>query len=223
MTCISYEAANYFNLELHPTKSPSGMSATKDKQQSNAGAKVGGRHPLRPDPDRERRALERAETLRKAAYEMAENQHERAYHKQSQIFQGRFLRKDNARCLRFYKSIGMGYHTPITAINGTYIDKKCPFTGNVSIRGRILRGVVHSAKMQRSIIVRRDYLHFVQKYKRYERRHKHVAAHLSPCFRVKEGDIVTIGECRPLSKTIRFNVIKVEPVSEAAKKRFSPF
>jgi hypothetical protein len=24
---------------------------------------------------------------------------------------------------------------------GTYIDKKCPFTGNVSIRGRILSGV----------------------------------------------------------------------------------
>lgn len=26
------------------------------------------------------------------------------------------------------------------AIDGTYIDKKCPFTGNVSIRGRILSG-----------------------------------------------------------------------------------
>lgn len=26
------------------------------------------------------------------------------------------------------------------AIEGTYIDKKCPFTGNVSIRGRILSG-----------------------------------------------------------------------------------
>jgi len=28
---------------------------------------------------------------------------------------------------------------------------------------------------------------------------------------VKVGDIVTIGQCRPLSKTIRFNVIKHEP------------
>jgi hypothetical protein len=25
---------------------------------------------------------------------------------------------------------------------GKYVDKKCPFTGNVSIRGRILSGVV---------------------------------------------------------------------------------
>ncbi len=27
---------------------------------------------------------------------------------------------------------------------GTYIDKKCPFTGNVSIRGRILSGALHA-------------------------------------------------------------------------------
>lgn len=49
---------------------------------------------------------------------------------------------------------------------GTYIDKKCPFTGNVSIRGRILSGTCHSAKMNRTIIVRRDYLHYVKKYQR---------------------------------------------------------
>lgn len=48
---------------------------------------------------------------------------------------------------------------PSEAINGTYIDKKCPFTGDVSIRGRILTGVVHSTKMTNTIIVRRDYLH----------------------------------------------------------------
>ncbi|MDP2434118.1 MAG: 30S ribosomal protein S17 [archaeon] len=96
---------------------------------------------------------------------------------------------------------------------GNYIDKKCPFTGNVSIRGRILRGVVASTKMERTIIVRRDYLHFVRKYDRYEKRHKNIAAHLSPAFeRVKVGDVVTLGECRPLSKTVRFNVLKVEPM-----------
>ena len=51
---------------------------------------------------------------------------------------------------------------------GTYIDKKCPFTGDVSIRGRIITGTCHSAKMIRTIIVRRDYLHFVKKYQRQE-------------------------------------------------------
>ena len=46
--------------------------------------------------------------------------------------------------------------TPSEAINGTYIDKKCPFTGEVSIRGRILTGVVTKTKMTRTIIIRRD-------------------------------------------------------------------
>lgn len=46
--------------------------------------------------------------------------------------------------------------TPKEAINGTYIDKKCPFVGEVSIRGRILTGKVVSAKMLRTIIIRRE-------------------------------------------------------------------
>ncbi|KAF1854613.1 hypothetical protein Lal_00012823, partial [Lupinus albus] len=51
------------------------------------------------------------------------------------------------------------------------------------------------------IIIRREYLHFIPKYSRYEKRHKNVAAHVSPAFRVEEGDQVTVGQCRPLSKT----------------------
>jgi small subunit ribosomal protein S11e len=42
--------------------------------------------------------------------------------------------------LRYYKSVGLGFKTPKEAIEGTYIDKKCPFTGNISIRGSILSG-----------------------------------------------------------------------------------
>ena len=79
------------------------------------------------------------------------------------------------------------------AINGTYIDKKCPFTGDVSIRGRILTGVVHSTKMTNTIIIRREYLHFIPKYRRYEKRHKNLAVHCSPAFRVEQGDLVTVG------------------------------
>ncbi|RWR82903.1 40S ribosomal protein S11 [Cinnamomum micranthum f. kanehirae] len=115
---------------------------------------------------------------------------------------------------RYWKSIGLGFKTPRDAIEGTYIDKKCPFTGNVSIRGRILSGTCHSAKMNRTIIVRRDYLHY---------RHSNIPAHISPCFRAKEGDHVIIGQCRPLSKTVRFNVLKVIPAgsSGGGKKAFT--
>ena len=140
------------------------------------------------------------------------------HHRQDAVFlaakgkQGK-AKKNKKGVLRWTKSVGLGFKTPQEAIDGVYIDKKCPFTGNVSIRGKILKGLVLSHKMQRTIIVRRDYLKWVSKYKRYEKRHSNTPAHLSPAFKVKEGDVVTIGQCRPLSKTVRFNVLKVEPCS----------
>ena len=39
-------------------------------------------------------------------------------------------------------------------------------------------------------------------------RHNNVAVHCSPAFEPKEGDIITAGQCRPLAKTVRFNVLK---------------
>ena len=56
--------------------------------------------------------------------------------------------------------------------------------------------MVISTKMQRTIIVRRDYLHYVSKYNRYEKKHTNIPVHISPAFSVKEGDIVLIGQTR---------------------------
>jgi small subunit ribosomal protein S11e len=50
--------------------------------------------------------------------------------------------------------------------------------------------------MNRTIVVRRDYLHYIKKYQRYEKRHSNFSAHLSPCFRCSEGDTVIVGQCR---------------------------
>ena len=87
-------------------------------------------------------------------------------------------------------------------------DKNCPFHGELLVRGRVLEGSVVSAKMDKTVVVRRDYLHYMPKYKRYERRHGHVPAHSPPCLEVKEGDRVKIAECRPLSKTVSFVVVE---------------
>ena len=114
-------------------------------------------------------------------------------------------------CLVIWLCLNIGFKTPQSAIEGTYIDKKCPFTSNISIRGRIFKGVVLSTKMSRTVILRRDYLHYIKKYNRFEKRHHNLPAHLSPAFaRTRTGDIVTVGQCRPISKTVRFNVIRVE-------------
>ena len=141
--------------------------------------------------------------------------------------------------MRFYKTLTLDV-----------VDKKCPFTGLVSIRGRILTGTVVSTKMHRTLVIRREYLHFIPKYSRYEKRHKNLAAHVSPAFRVEEGDQVTVGQCRPLSKTVRpwmsrgaglsaywryrmrltvhsfqvrFNVLRVLPRTGKAVKQFNKF
>ena len=123
--------------------------------------------------------------------------------------------------MRYYKSIGLGFKTPKEAIEGSYVDKKCPFTGNVSIRGRILKAMVISTKMKRTIVIRRDYLQYVSKYRRFEKRHKNVSVHCSPCFlNVREGDVVTVGQCRPLAKTVRFNVLEHQPsVNKVSQRR----
>jgi len=87
-------------------------------------------------------------------------------------------------------------------------DYNCPFHGRLSIRSRTLEGVVVTAKMEKTVIVRRDYLNYVPKFKRYERRHSHIPAHSPPCINVKEGDRVKVAECRPISKTVSFVVIE---------------
>ena len=71
----------------------------------------------------------------------------------------------------------------LVQVNASFVDKKCPFTGNCSIRGRILTGTITKMKMARTVIIRRDYLHYIKKYNRFEKRHKNMAVHLSPCFR----------------------------------------
>ncbi|EKX49931.1 small subunit ribosomal protein S11e, cytoplasmic [Guillardia theta CCMP2712] len=151
-------------------------------------------------------------------------QDQKAYMKQPTVFQNKkeFLGKAGRKAARFVKSVGLGFKTPLEAKDGVYIDKKCPWVGNVSIRGKLLRGVVVSNKMKRTIVIRRDYMHYIKKYNRYEKRHKNVPAHVSPAFKLNPGDSVVVGQCRPLSKTVRFNVLQV--ITEAAGgKKFSKF
>ena len=190
------------------------------------------------------------------------------------------MSKKKGKGFRFYKSIGLGFKIPKAAMEGSYVDKKCPFTGNVSIRGRIMKAmIIRAGFMKNTVVVRRDYLRFVKKYRRYvrctllsnssvgrsavlllarsrqrrntvllcnavapdscfcrpsrvpdfrfEKRHKNLTVHCSPAFEnVKAGDIVTVGQCRPLSKTIRFNVVEHIPATNQSlniKKSFRMF
>ncbi len=96
-------------------------------------------------------------------------------------------------------------------------DANCPFHGNTRIRGKIMIGEVLSKKTKNTVIIRRDYVHFVKKFQRYERRNSKLAAHLPKCMwnEIQVGDIVKLGESRKISKTKAF-IVLTKIVSEAA-------
>ncbi|MDG6952684.1 MAG: 30S ribosomal protein S17 [Nitrososphaerota archaeon] len=87
-------------------------------------------------------------------------------------------------------------------------DDRCPFHGHVKVRGRLLSGKAVSTAGKSFAVVEMEYLHMVPKYNRGERRRSRVSAHVPPCIEVRDGDAVTLGECRPLSKTIAFVVVE---------------
>jgi len=88
-------------------------------------------------------------------------------------------------------------------------DKDCPFHGQTRIRGKITQGVVVNKKSRNTVIIRQDYVKFVKKYQRYERRNSRLACHLPECLNddIEVGDLVRVGESRKLSKTKAFIVL----------------
>lgn len=87
-------------------------------------------------------------------------------------------------------------------------DPKCPFHGELPVRGRVFEGVVVSDKMDKSVTVDLEKFHMVRKYERAERRTSKIHAHNPPCIKAKSGDRVRIMECRRLSKTKSFVVVQ---------------
>jgi small subunit ribosomal protein S17 len=103
------------------------------------------------------------------------------------------------------RNIGVSVVSP----RKTCEDELCPFHGTLSVRGKLLTGIVSSAKAPKMVVVSREYPRPTPKFKRFQRSRSKVHAHLPPCVDVKEGDEVKIAECRPLSKTVSFVVIEV--------------
>lgn len=87
-------------------------------------------------------------------------------------------------------------------------DINCPFHGNLPVKGRMFTGTVKSAKMNKSCTVQWDRKIYFPKYERYGKKRTKVTAHNPPCINAQEGDVVTIIQTRPLSKTKNYVVIK---------------
>lgn len=96
----------------------------------------------------------------------------------------------------------------VAAPKGTCTDEKCPFHGTLRVRGQVIEARVVSAKMMHTAVVERERLHYLPKFERYEKRTKRFSVHSPPCVAAKAGDEVTVMECRPLAKTVRFCIIE---------------
>lgn len=99
--------------------------------------------------------------------------------------------------------IGLDVSTPPEPENPEEYDyEKCPFYGDLSVRGQVLEGEVVSTDMEKTVIVEREYDVSVPKYDRYMKRRSRIPAHVPGVLdSVSVGDMVKIAECRPLSKT----------------------
>jgi len=91
----------------------------------------------------------------------------------------------------------------------TCTEDTCPFHGSLKVRGKSFTGIVVSDKMQKSVVVSWDGRQFVPKFERYKKTRTRVSAHNPDCVLAKEGDVVVIQECRPISKTKSFVVLQV--------------
>lgn len=106
------------------------------------------------------------------------------------------------------RNIGLDVKLPEQECN----DKKCPFHGELSIRGQIIDGVIESASMKGSAVVKRTHQRYLSKYERKITLFSKYHAHVPQCISLKPGDTVKIAECRKLAKTVSFVVVeKVSP------------
>jgi len=75
-------------------------------------------------------------------------------------------------------------------------------------RGRSFVVTVVSAKLPKTATVERTYSHYLPKYERFTQRKKKMCVHNPIEVSAKEGDMVRIVECRPISKTKRFVIVE---------------
>jgi len=103
------------------------------------------------------------------------------------------------------KDIGLNVKAPEQECD----DNCCPFHGELSVRGQIFSGMVVGDRNDKTVVVQREYLKYIPKYERYEKRRSSIHAHNPPCINARIDDTVQIAECRPISKTKSFVVIEV--------------
>ena len=108
-------------------------------------------------------------------------------------------------------AIGLDVEQPPEPENPDEYDyEKCPFYGELPVRGQVIEGEVVSTDMDKTVVVEREYDVTVPKYDRMMKRRSRIPAHVPGVLEpLAVGDIVKIAETRPLSKTKSHVVVEV--------------
>ncbi len=81
------------------------------------------------------------------------------------------------------RDVGLGVKSPEKACD----DPKCPFHGELSVRGQVFDGTVVSDKMTDTVVVLREFEKKMTKYDRYEKRRSKLHAHNPPALRPRSA------------------------------------
>jgi small subunit ribosomal protein S17 len=87
-------------------------------------------------------------------------------------------------------------------------DIKCPVHGNLKLRGREFEGILTNITVSRSATLEFNRTIFNHKYERSEQKRTILHVHNPACINAQKGDKVIVSECRRLSKTKKFVIIK---------------
>ncbi len=102
------------------------------------------------------------------------------------------------------KNIGINVKAPKEKCE----DVNCPFHGNLRIKETLITGTIISSRMQKSATVEIPRTKYIPKYERYEKKMTRIKVHNPQCINAKEGDVVKIALCKPLSKTKTFVIVE---------------
>lgn len=87
-------------------------------------------------------------------------------------------------------------------------DAHCATHKTITTRGREFIGTVINARAQKTVTVEWERRRYLPKYERYMKARTRMKAHAPDCMKIEKGDIVKIGETRPISKTKNFVVVE---------------
>lgn len=98
-------------------------------------------------------------------------------------------------------------------------DQKCPFHGELNVKGEILTGKVVKRDINRSATIEWFRPYYVHKYERYELRKSRLRVHNPACINAEIGQEVVVAKTRPISKTKHHVVIQIKIAEQKKGKK----